>query len=167
MRRCLGLLLRMCLRIDACYRRSMHIGWYGPMSATMNWPDPDRPGYPMFPERDGWHLIVDGGQCACYWHHGKELWWNENKRVYMAIDDITKQTCCIEYIGPVRTPAQIAEMLARERERCLLAFVAHRERAELAYNGSTSDEEKQYWRGALNTFEECRDEIRSLGDVGQ
>ncbi|GBR60815.1 hypothetical protein AA18889_2481 [Acetobacter senegalensis DSM 18889] len=88
------------------------------MTNPTNWPNPERPGVPMFPERGGWHILVDGGQCACYWHPGKSWWWNENKRVYMTLDDIAKQTCCVEYIGPVLTPAQIAEMLAAERERC-------------------------------------------------
>lgn len=61
--------------------------------------------------------------------------------------------------------AEIARLRKDERERCLASFTKHSERAELGWNSSTSDEEKQYWRGALNAFEECRDEIRHLGDA--
>ncbi|ANA14196.1 hypothetical protein [Acetobacter oryzifermentans] len=30
------------------------------MTAPTNWPDPNRPGVPMFPERDGWHWLSNG-----------------------------------------------------------------------------------------------------------
>ena len=135
------------------------------MTTPTNWPNPERPGFPMFPERDGWHLIIDGGLCACYWHHGKELWWNENKRAYMTIDDITKQTRCVEYIGPVRTPAQIAEMLVAERERCARACEEKSIFAGRQADGAPSREGERYWRGEQCVSSICAEAIRRLGDV--
>ncbi|ATJ90407.1 hypothetical protein HK16_04010 [Acetobacter senegalensis] len=139
------------------------------MTTPTNWPNPERPGVPMFPEKDGKHVIdVDpegnGSDLVYYWIAEHQVWVeyeNENEAPDDALDGY--DLIGWAYVGPCLTPAQIAEMLAAERERCLAAFAEHGERAELAYRDSASDEEKQYRRGALNTFEKCRDEIRNLG----
>ncbi|WP_415421284.1 hypothetical protein [Acetobacter malorum] len=138
------------------------------MTPTTNWPNPERPGVPMFPERDGWHILCGAGSenPTLFWWHAKEQCYTYPQNImrdgpFLYSVDVARAYI---YHGAVLTPTQISEMMAGERERCVAAFSAHGERAELAYNGSTGDEEKQYWRGALNTFEECRDEIRHLGD---
>lgn len=77
------------------------------MTIPTNWPDPLRPGVPMFPERDGWHLLkVYGGAII-------EFWSADNQEFDNHYDpDYTIYECaCL-------TPAQISEMLAAERERC-------------------------------------------------
>lgn len=139
------------------------------MTHSTNWPNPDRPGVPPAPfdqrpyldhvlRRKSDNKLVDvrffprGGPGTGDWCFGNMNRMNEREaaeRFY--------------YHTPVLTPAQITEMLAAERERCVAALAEHGERAELGHNGSTGDEEKQYWRGALNTFETCCDEIRNLG----
>ncbi|GAN68300.1 hypothetical protein [Acetobacter orleanensis] len=137
------------------------------MSNSTNWPNPERPGVPLFPEQDGKHVIdVDPeGQkteLVYYWIAKHQVWIEYE---YQGPDDALEGYDLIGwvYVGPCFTPTQISEMLAGERERCLAAITEHGKRAELCWNGSTSDEEKQYWRGALNTFEACSDEIRNLG----
>lgn len=134
------------------------------MTTPTNWPDPERPGVPMFPEQDGWHMTTHSGATSptvSFWCASEEVWKSGASSYppnYLAHP-------MRKYIGPILTPTQITELLAGERERCVESFSVHGERAKLCWNDATSDEEKQYWRGALNTFEECCDEIRNLGDA--
>lgn len=76
------------------------------MTNPTNWPNPERPGVPMFPERDGFHII---GKLAWKWHAASELW-----------DGVANpdEFGTFYYVGPCLAPTQIAELLAGERERC-------------------------------------------------
>lgn len=92
------------------------------MTIPANWPDPTRPGVPMFPDRDGKHVIdVDPrGQkteLVYYWKAERQVWVEYD---YQDADDALEGYDLIGwvYVGPVLTPTQIAEMLAAERERC-------------------------------------------------
>ncbi|GLH29674.1 hypothetical protein WSS15_23240 [Acetobacter pasteurianus] len=73
---------------------------------TQNWPDPKRPGVPMFPERDGWHLLrVFGGTTIEWWSADKQAFDNHYDPDYAIYE-----CACL-------APKQINEMLAAERER--------------------------------------------------
>ncbi|MDN7355528.1 hypothetical protein [Acetobacter senegalensis] len=133
------------------------------MTTLTNWPDLKRPGWPPNPERDGLYALYVGG--ALMARH-----WSAVRQFYTSVPGWPRgmspfEASAFDFAGEILTPTQITEMLAAERERCLAAFHEHGERAKLGWNGSSSDEEKQYWRGALNTFQECCDEIRNLGDT--
>lgn len=80
------------------------------MTTPTNWPNPERPGYPMFPERDGWHAL-DTGQFIHVWHwYAKQKLWERKPNTDIAHEP--KHFSHFLYKGPVLTPAQIAEMLA-------------------------------------------------------
>ncbi|ANA14197.1 hypothetical protein [Acetobacter oryzifermentans] len=78
-----------------------------------NWPDPNRPGVPMFHERDGWHVMEGrvAGQTALTHWNGREWGGGEQVRALNTSPEWYR------YVGPVLTPTQINEMLAAERER--------------------------------------------------
>ncbi|ASL39503.1 hypothetical protein CBI36_02905 [Acetobacter oryzifermentans] len=81
-----------------------------------NLPEPTRPSIPMFPDRDGRHLIgLGGGVIIAFWRADKK---------WLVCDDNHDLGFCasekvqfLDYIGPVLTPAQINEMLATESKR--------------------------------------------------
>lgn len=83
-----------------------------------NWPNPERPGVPMFPERDGWHSLRTYSLGLFFWDSANKYWWDSQKRFYRTVPEILKDTVGAKYIGPCLTPTQIAELLAGERERC-------------------------------------------------
>ncbi|ANA12886.1 hypothetical protein [Acetobacter oryzifermentans] len=83
------------------------------MTDITNWPDPNSPGVPMFPERDGWHVMEGrvAGQTALTHWNGREWGGGEQVRALNTSPEWYR------YVGPVLTPTQINEMLAAERER--------------------------------------------------
>ena len=84
-----------------------------------NWPNPERPGVPMFPERDGWHNLRgknSRGVKAAYWLADREAYAPSDikeERAYADSHSIIGN--CYNYIGPCLTATQIAELLAGER----------------------------------------------------
>ena len=82
-----------------------------------NWPDPARPGVVMWPDKDGRHLFaLGGGYIAAFWRSDKQwLVCDDDHDLGFCASESVKD---LHYICPVLTPAQIAEMLAAERERC-------------------------------------------------
>ncbi|MCG4261329.1 hypothetical protein K6W36_12215 [Acetobacter senegalensis] len=81
------------------------------MTIPTNWPNPERPGMPMFPEMSGRHVV--GGKLL-FWYSDIQKWVTSSP--ISATKEPNYFVGC-EYHGPVITPAQIAEMLAAERER--------------------------------------------------
>ncbi|MCC6105936.1 hypothetical protein [Acetobacter sp.] len=98
------------------------------MTNSTNWPNPERPGVPLFPERDGWHMV----NCAPPTRHTIFRFWFSREKMWHIVGrknlfhnpysgsfgfppDMFADN---RYIGPVLSPAQIAEMLVAERERC-------------------------------------------------
>ncbi len=82
------------------------------MTIPTNWPNPERPGVPLFPERSGRHYV---GTHLLFWYSDIQQW------VTVSPIRACKEPEAFagdEYHGPVLTPTQIAEMLAGERERC-------------------------------------------------
>lgn len=131
------------------------------MTTPTNWPNPERPGYPMFPERDGWHAL-DTGQFIHVWHwYAKQKLWERKPNTDIAHEP--KHFSHFLYKGPVLTPAQIAEMLAGERER---AAKKSQEISDKYYN----EREKAYHQDAreyaderMCAAHECAEAIRNLG----
>lgn len=80
-----------------------------------NWPNPERPGAPLFPERSGRHHV---GDHLLFWYSDIQQWVTASPiRGCKEPEDFAGD----EYHGPVLTPTQIAELLAGERERCAKA----------------------------------------------
>ncbi|MCP1244194.1 hypothetical protein [Acetobacter lambici] len=86
------------------------------------------------------------------------------KAVFPFLAEIDRQVIAARSSIPALTPAQIAEMLAGERERCAkecdekVAFANHELKA------SDTHEETRYWIGEHCAATFCADAIRGLGD---
>lgn len=95
------------------------------MSDPNGWPDPQRPGVPMNPERDGWH-IVNGGPRI--WDAYNQHWkWNDGIEVFRAPPEQAARQGW-GYKGPllVITPAEVAARVAEARRDALreVAWIA-------------------------------------------
>lgn len=131
------------------------------MTNPTNWPNPERPGVPMFPERDGWHWIY-------YCGTPRPLFWGANTKAWFPSSGNRSRREANNknwvYGSPIPTPTRIAELLAGERERCAkecdekVAFANHELKA------SASHEETRYWIGEHCAATFCADAIRGLGD---
>lgn len=129
------------------------------MTTPTNWPNPERPGVPLFPERDGWHWISYCGTPRPLFWSAKSNTWFSSSGTRSRRENTNAHWI---YKEPVLTPAQIAEMLAGERcaKECdeKVAFANH----ELSASGS--HEETRYWMGEHCAVTFCADAIRALGD---
>ena len=115
--------------------------------ASTNWPDQKRPGVPLFPERDGWHLLrVFGGTTIEWWSANAQAFNNHYDPRYTIYD-----CACL-------TPTQINEMLAAERERICLMI----ERSLDASCSLLPTAGKTLLKAAT---EDITDAIRNLGDA--
>ena len=123
-----------------------------------NWPDPTRPGVPMFPERDGWHAIGLTIKQVKWWDATNKYWWDSERRYYLTLDEVAFRVPGYGYIGPVLNPAQINEMLAAERERICLMI----ERSLDASCSLLPTAGKTLLKAAT---EDITDAIRNLGDA--
>lgn len=81
-----------------------------------NWPDPERPGVPMFAERDGLHVIRVGPVnfvvrhwSAKYRHYSHNAGWRRGISPEAMADFF--------YVGPCLTQAEIAELQATGLDR--------------------------------------------------
>lgn len=90
------------------------------MTIPTNWPNPERPGVPLFPEYVGEHILkelLSGKEVHALWNNEQSCW------DVVALYEQTPKTVS-QYFHYIRckcvrlTPTQIAEMLAEERERC-------------------------------------------------
>ncbi|QOF94266.1 hypothetical protein IFJ82_09910 [Novacetimonas hansenii] len=127
------------------------------MTTTTNWPNPNRPGAPMFPDREGWHVMegICGGQTALTHWNGRE--WGGGEQVR----SLNTSPERYRYVGAVYTPAQVSALLAAERERCAIVC------------DGIEDEEWKKWKkhadmmaqGASNGAMDCASAIRNLGDA--
>jgi hypothetical protein len=84
-----------------------------PAASDRGWPDPSRPGVPMNPDQDGWHILghPDGRWGAYAWDAKRGTWWVVNQEAPPA---------CIHgaYLGPCLTPAQHTAQVEQERAAC-------------------------------------------------
>ena len=93
------------------------------MTNPTNWPNPNRPGAPMFPDREGWHVMegICGGQTALTHWNGRE--WGGGEQVR----SLNTSPERYRYVGAVYTPAQVSALLAAERGRCVSACLSQKE----------------------------------------
>lgn len=133
---------------------------------TQNWPDPKRPGVPY--RYEDTRLILDhilmrrSGKALVrarfHWDAGSGGNWQLRNGHWMSAADAALR---FTYVCPALTPTQINEMLAAERERCILACKNEGKAFESPeYSGGKSNA----W-GELFAVSECIEAIRNLGDA--
>jgi hypothetical protein len=113
--------------------------------------------------------LSPGGDYFRYWHSKEELWSEGRCRKLGHFIPLPKYghdpdyvACHYEYIGPVLTPTQIAELLAGERERC--AEIARRNMNDAAARMQTDAGEAWVRAYAQRTMaNEIEVEIINLG----
>lgn len=128
-------------------------------SNPTNWPNPERPGYPMFPERDGLHFLSkEEIPVAAFWMKNISAWGIEGEDGFLSPENAKDEG--FSYKSTALTPTQLTELLAGERERCLTAC----ESAKVAVDG---------WGDPIDDGDADRNEgiddamakIRNLGDT--
>jgi hypothetical protein len=81
---------------------------------TTGWPNPDAPGVPLHPERDGWHWIVGWSDKLFVAE------WDSDEKDYVWFDGGDDSSGIVEngwtYAGPVLTPSE-ADTLRAESAR--------------------------------------------------
>jgi hypothetical protein len=110
------------------------------MSDTTSWPDPDRPGVPLNPERDGWHWLGHPGTTCRRpfgWDAIHQAWHNYglNKPDAMA-------RFGYYYICPCLTPSEVAA-----REAAAAQEMMAKCRAAVNWSATLEDESPEWWRG--------------------
>lgn len=89
------------------------------MTTPTNWPNPERPGAPLFPENYGKHTLIDketGNELNADWNNADEEWLLPNG--WLSAQNAATHFAYVECVSVELTPAQISKMLAEERERC-------------------------------------------------
>ncbi|OUI90122.1 hypothetical protein HK19_11740 [Acetobacter persici] len=104
-----------------------------------NWPNPERPGVPMFPDISARHVLENKKRKVlklAFWDHEQEHYCTEVG--YLTPTNVAAMG--FDYYAACLTPTQISEMLAGERDRCVDACrsgtkdVPKGDAAALAYN---------------------------------
>lgn len=127
------------------------------LQTPTNWPNPDRPGEPLFAERDGLHVVLgpfDETPVLILWRAQDRTYLKDG--VVFAPNELLGGA--IMYHGPVLAPEQIAEMLAAERERICLMI----ERSLDASCGLLPPAGRTLIKAAA---EDVTEAIRNLGDA--
>lgn len=128
-----------------------------PDNATTNWPNPERPGVPMFPERNGEHKVnYNRRGVIALWFAEQRLWWVYDTDEYF--HQTEAETVFTYYHGPILTPTQIAELLAGERERCAQATEKEKPTMDDALRS-------QCMNAAFHAISRAAANIRNLGDA--
>ena len=132
------------------------------VTTPTNWPNPERPGVPMFPERDGEHVFFspfEGAFLVIFWEAATERYLRNGKE--FSVDTI--QDSAIGYHGPVLTPTQIAEMLEAERERCAKKAQEISDKYYDQREAADNDDDRVYADERMCSASECASDIRNLG----
>jgi hypothetical protein len=84
------------------------------------WPDPQRPGVPMNPERDGAHAFDDHGvSLVLLWRMG---WWIGPIGASSKPHELTARR--VRYLGPCPPPAEVAARVAEARDLARIEVAA-------------------------------------------
>lgn len=78
-----------------------------------NWPDPDKPGVPLNPERDGWHWLrhpEDLHPVMMGWLSGSQGWSFGRRHSPKGIVDMGYQ-----YLGSTLLPSEVAAQIEQAR----------------------------------------------------
>ncbi|MCG4258164.1 hypothetical protein [Acetobacter senegalensis] len=133
------------------------------MTNPTNWPNPERPGVPMFPDRDGLHVLKWGNSPILIWDKdphpqaAMEIWeWDSKTQKWGIILAKNMVREGYSYISPILTPTQISEMLAAEREQCAVAIEKEKPTEDDACRS-------QYLNTKFHTISRGAAEIRNLG----
>ena len=118
------------------------------MTTPTNWPNPELPGVPMFPERKAWHML---DRNVWEWCPSRQAW---NDTLLHPSFVKAKAMAWRKYQGIVLTPTQLAELLAGERERCAKVCDAVR---------LPDFSMPEQWHN--NGCDHCAHDIRNLGDA--
>jgi len=77
------------------------------MTDPNGWPDPEHPGVPENPERDGWHWGVYLGVAP------EPFWWDADKQRWADTNGMSGLNARrMRYLGPCLTPAEVAALAA-------------------------------------------------------
>lgn len=107
------------------------------MSDANGWPDASKPGVPMNPERDGWHLIgLAGDEIPMRWRSHEKCW-----GVGIIPESAAKS---LRYISALTTPQEAHH---RERAAAAAAWLAARDACVRACNFH-GDTLTQHWLSA-------------------
>ncbi|MFT8445090.1 MAG: hypothetical protein ABF751_09785 [Acetobacter orientalis] len=130
------------------------------MTNPTNWPNPERPGVPMFPERSGRHYV---GSNLLFWYSAIQKWVTAGPiQGCKAAEDFAGD----EYHGPVLTPTQIAELMAGERERCANIFQSKAEgKRKILPDLQKEKNSLKAVQQDITYLEKYAEEIRNLGDA--
>jgi len=130
-----------------------------------NWPDPDKPGVPLHPERDGRHWLFDAESNVSFpefWVAGMGAW---------AVGDAWTARMVAEmgfhYQGPVLTPSE-ADALRAENARMREAL--HEIAANAAAPGYEPEQRRAVWRmarAALDPVEQQERRAKALAELAE
>jgi hypothetical protein len=138
-----------------------------PEGEAMNdWPDPDKPGVPLNPERDGWHWIVGWSDKLFVAE------WDSDQKDYVWFDGGDDPSGMVEngwtYAGPVLMPAEVDAFRAENARLREVATEAEREacasvtvRIEVPDGADTWSPLEAFEEGLLLSDAAFRDAIRS------
>lgn len=112
-----------------------------------SWPNPDKPGVPLHPERHGWHWLAWDPTWPepAYWD-GE---WSQSES-----SNLNAKTA--RYMGPLYTPAEVAarEAAAAEEMRAICARAAM---VELGWNNGSVEARKAIAMQAAHTVNAIRE----------
>jgi hypothetical protein len=128
------------------------------MANDNGWPDPSKPGVPLHPERDGWHWLVPSINHAL--PPGSYRWHAPPRSDVIGQWDAGYPQDVVrrgyDYLGPCRTPAEVAAALAAQAMAMREAIIARVHKTGLASpNGDAGD----YSEWSLDVIE---DDFRRL-----
>ena len=141
------------------------------MSEDNTWPDPARPGVPLNPERDGWHLLVQkNAQLPEVWEWktnslGAEYGdqsigaWLEGEGDVQP-EDTGKW---YRYLGPCLTPAEVDARVKEARRDALKKLERHFK--EAAAGTPLGHENRQRGASTYNWLIYCASIISALGET--
>ena len=70
------------------------------------WPNPDKPGYPLDPDTDGWHWLANSKDVP--W----PMFWTAEKCSWSNSHDVPMATIIhAKYLGPALTPAEVDDVV--------------------------------------------------------
>lgn len=84
------------------------------MTTPTNWPNPERPGYPLLPDQTGYHWVKgkeDGKVCKVFWNGHS---YGPDRRAFAAFFIAERY----DYVGAFLSPEKVNQLLAAERGRC-------------------------------------------------
>jgi hypothetical protein len=85
------------------------------------WPNPDKPGYPVDPETNGWHWLANSKDLPCPW-----LWFaNTSEWGHVEGDLMSSEFMAnAKYLGPALTPAEVEDVIQAIGEAAAEAMTA-------------------------------------------